>query len=59
MVTKRSKRKELVLHINEQEIGIIASGLPESVFGFLELLIDGDSVKLVPDLREVRRHKTV
>ena len=56
MVTQRREQRELVLYINEREKGVIATGLPDRVFGFIELLYSGDSVKLVPDLREVRRH---
>ena len=51
-----TQQKELVLYINKQEKGIIASGLPEIVFGFIELYVTGDSVRLVPSLKEVRRY---
>ena len=56
MVTQRREQKELVFFINGREKGTIATGLPERVFGFIELLFHGDSVTLIPDLREVRRH---
>ena len=56
MVTQRREQKELVFFINGQEKGTIATGLPERVFGFIELCLTGDIVRLVPDLREVRRH---
>ena len=56
MVTQRREQKELVFFINGQEKGTIATGLPERVFGFIELRWTDDIVRLVPDLREVRRH---
>ena len=56
MVTQRREQKELVLYVNEQQIGVVASGLPERVFGFIQLYYSRDSMSLVSDLREVRRH---
>ena len=56
MVTQRREQKELVFLINGREKGTIATGLPERVFGYIELYGTGDSAMLVPDLREVRRH---
>ena len=56
MVTQRREEKELVLYINEREKGVIATGLPDRVFGFIELWFYSDTVRLIPDLSEVRRH---
>ena len=56
MVTQRREQKELVFFLNGREKGTIATRLPERVFGFIEFGLTGDSARLVPDLREVRRH---
>ena len=47
----------LVIFINGKSIGIVATDIPEEVFGFVELHGDCDNIIMTPDHRveEVRR----
>ena len=49
---------ELRFFLNEKQLGAGIPATTEGVYGFIELFgLPGDSVRLIPDLREVRKWK--
>ena len=51
--------KELIFSLNGRKIGTIGASTSKAVYAFIDLYsgIHGDSVRLIPDLREVRKWK--
>ena len=49
---------ELRFFLNEKQLGAGIAATTEGVYGFIELLgVQGGSVRLISDLREVRKWK--
>jgi nitrogen regulatory protein PII-like uncharacterized protein len=49
---------ELRFFLNEKQLGAGIAATTEGIYGFIELLgYRGDSVRLIPDPREVRKWK--
>ena len=49
---------ELHFFLNKKQLGAGIATTTEGIYGFIELLGgQGDSVRLIPDLREVRKLK--
>ena len=44
-----TKKRELIFSINGEEKGVVATDIPEGVYGFVELPGEGQSVALVPN----------
>ena len=49
-----TKKRQLLYYMNGEEVGVAATGIPDTVFGFVDLR-GWISVKLIPDVQEVRR----
>ena len=50
--------RELLFFLNEKRLGVGTATTTEAVYGFIELHgLPGESVRLIPDLREVRKCK--
>ena len=44
-----TKKRELIFSINGEEKGVVATDIPEGVYGFVELPGEGQKVELVPN----------